>query len=984
MPIRRVFLDWSQPALPAAAEWLREHSARDGMWDLSGLIVALPGGHAGRRLLEILVETAEQHDLAFSPPRIITPFDLPEELYEPQRPFADDFTQELAWVRALRETEPEKLRRVARALPDEDDLSGWLALARIVGLLHRDLAADDLDFPQLVAQAENLAAFDEEDRWEILADIQRRYLRILDSLDVWDRQTARLVAIRKRECRTERGVVLVGAVDMNRAQRQMLDQVADRVWALIFAPPELEDRFDEHGCVIPEAWRVPPVAVPEEIVEIADGPAEQADAALVALAAFDGKYAADEITIGVPDESLVPWLAQRFEESGLPHRYGVGRTVRQTGPYRLLEAIAEHLERSDAASLAALVRHPALEDWLRRGDGNDSAGSTNETNAGGDPRDGKQTDREPADYEPADEEQGAVSRSTSFVGGDLLEQLDDFRASHLPARIDARRVAAAIAAGGRYRTLHAAVRKIEKLLGPLAKSKRLPANWCDPIREILIDCYGAGLLDRDDPHDRETLRACDAIVEAARSLATAHPALAPKLRGVEMLRLVLTKAGGVIVPPPLESPAIELLGWLELPLDDAPALILTGFNEGFVPSSRNADLFLPNELRRHLRLEDNDRRFARDAYALSLLIASRKALRIIAGRISSEGDPLVPSRLLFAGAEDRVAERTLKWFAAPPARRRILLPRSLCAQATGRTFPIPPLPPLSEPVTSMRVTEFRDFIACPYRYYLKHRLKLDACDDELDELDAGAFGTLLHAALCEFGSDETLRELTDAEDIRAALDEILNRRVEADYGDDPLPAVRVQLEQLRRRLWVFAGWQADWAAQGWRIRYVEESFTGERQAPFDVDGEPMRLRGTIDRIDQHTDSGEWFVFDYKTGDSVTNPDKTHRRRGAWIDLQLPLYRHLTRLLDDVGETLNLGYITIPKGAAQTKHHVTEWTVDDLASADETAREVIRRIRANEWEKFRPKDPPPAFFDEFSAICQDGRLGAGGEEEDESS
>ncbi|MEX0702184.1 MAG: PD-(D/E)XK nuclease family protein, partial [Planctomycetales bacterium] len=958
MPIRRVFLDWIRPALPAAAEWLRERRAANGLWDLSGVIVAVPGGQAGRRLLEVLVEMAEEHELAFVPPRILTPFALPEELYVPQLPFADDFTQELAWVRALRETDAERRRRLARALPEPDDLFGWLALAKLVGQLHRDLAADDLDFPQVIAQAEHLPAFDEAERWKILADVQWRYLRILDDLHVWDRQTARLVAIRRRECRAERDIVLVGTVDMNRAQRQMLDQVADRVTALVFAPAELEDRFDEHGCVVPEAWREPPRAVPEEIVEIVDGPAEQADAALRAIAALGGQYAADEITVGVPDTRLVPWLAQRFEESELPHRYGVGRTVEQTGPFRLLDAVARYLEERDAGSMAALLRHPALEAWLRRSHVGQAFQPALEP-----PNEMKSAD--------ASHQADMDVCPTGWVGDSLIDELDDYRATRLPTRLDARRIAAA---GGRFRNLHKAVKAVDKLLAPLAKKKRLPGEWGDPIREILVACHGAEALDRDDPRDRETLRACDAIVDAAQQLARAHRNLAPAIRGVEALRLVLSTAAAAVVPPPMDGAAIELLGWLELPLDDAPALVLTGFNEGIVPGSRNADLFLPNELRRHLQLEDNDRRFARDAYALCLLSASRKELRIIAGRRSSDGDPLVPSRLLFAGAEERAAERTLKWFAAPPARRRILLPGSLLAARSGRTFPIPPLPPLEEPVTSMRVTEFRDYLACPYRYYLRHRLGLVGCDDAAEELDAGAFGTLLHDALFRFGSDAALRELIDPADVFAALDEILNRRIDADFGNDPLPAVRVQAEQIRQRLRAFARWQAEWAARGWRIRYVEESFRDEREAPFDVDGAPMRLRGKIDRIDQNDDSGEWIVFDYKTGESAASPEKTHRRKREWIDLQLPLYRHLTRLLDGIGEELKLGYIAIPKGSAGTKHHLADWTRDDLDSADETARTVIRGIRANHWSDLRPIDPPPMFFDEFASICQDGRFG----------
>ena len=78
-------------------------------------------------------------------------------------------------------------------------------------------------------------------------------------------------------------------------------------------------------------------------------------------------------------------------------------------------------------------------------------------------------------------------------------------------------------------------------------------------------------------------------------------------------------------------------------MDDAPALVVTGMNEGIVPSSRNSDPFLPNRLRRLLGIEDNDRRYARDAYALGVLRYSKEDLRIIAGRRSVETTRSTPA-----------------------------------------------------------------------------------------------------------------------------------------------------------------------------------------------------------------------------------------------------------------------------------------------------------------------------------------------------
>src|SRR5690606_35854101 len=93
---------------------------------------------------------------------------------------------------------------------------------------------------------------------------------------------------------------------------------------------------------------------------------------------------------------------------------------------------------------------------------------------------------------------------------------------------------------------------------------------------------------------------------------------------------------------------------------------------------------------------------------------------------------------------------------------------------------------------------------------------------------------------------------------------------------------------------------------GWRIVKVEVE-PPEPGVPFDVDGRPVLLRGRIDRIDRNERTGEWAVFDYKTSDTGQPPEKTHRRgRGKerrWVDLQLPLYRHLLPAIEDDGAPL---------------------------------------------------------------------------------
>ncbi len=933
MSVHRVFIDWGSPALAAAVDYLVERFGTPGALDLESVVLALPGGRSGRRLLEMLVAEAERRSLRLCPPRIVTAGGLPELLYERKWPFAGNLVQHLAWVEALRTSDPRHLQAIAPVVPDAGDLPAWLALGEMLGRLHRELAAEALDFADVALRGSQIEGFRETARWRALAEIQSQYLRTLDGLELWDLQTARRVAIRNRECRTEAHIVLLGAVDLNRSQRLMLDQVADRVTALVLAPAEMADRFDEHGCIRPAAWLTATIPLSAEQMEVADG---QAEAVVRGIESYDGRYNTEQITIGVPDEQIVPYLQQHFQQCGLPARYGAGTKVSRSAPYRLLAAVADYLETSSFPAFAALLRHPAVYDWL----------------------------------------------CGQRIPGDWLSQLDRYHAEHLPYRLDGKWQGDE----RQWNSLELVWRAIERLCRGLRGQPRPLDQWAQPIVDLLVTVLGGAPLDVAAEPDRTVLAACEALRGELVGFTAIPTELVPSLGSTETMRLVLEEVAGERIPAPPDRGAIELLGWLELPLDDAPALIITGFNEGHVPSSLNDDLFLPNQLRRALGIEDNDRRYARDAYALSLLAASREQLRLIAGWRSGDGDPLLPSRLLFACDEETAARRVQTFFAGAEGSARnaiqfggmlsgqVRLPEPSCrfpddVQERSR-LDIPRPRPLVQPITSMRVTEFKDYLACPCRYYLQHVLKLEALADSAAELDGAAFGSLAHEVLHAFGKGP-LAASTDVEAIRKHLGQLLDESVWRQYGKAPMPSILVQVEQFRLRLAAFAQWQAGWAAQGWRIEHVETG-PAEGKAAIVVDGQPMALRGRIDRIDVHEPSGRRMIFDYKSADQAKTPDQAHRRKGEWIDLQLPLYRQLAAGLGIEGP-VELAYIVLPKDTSRVEALKAEWTPEDLQGADLAAAEVIRKVRD---EKFWPPvTPPPAFSEQFAAICQDDRFGA---------
>src|SRR5690606_11620935 len=112
-------------------------------------------------------------------------------------------------------------------------------------------------------------------------------------------------------------------------------------------------------------------------------------------------------------------------------------------------------------------------------------------------------------------------------------------------------------------------------------------------------------LDPDRPDDRRTIQVLQEVRDAALALRNLPAELGCRCTAALAIRSILDELGTKAIAEDIELSAIDLLGWLELPLDDAPHVIVTGANEPALPESLNAHRFLPDSLRRRLGLADN-------------------------------------------------------------------------------------------------------------------------------------------------------------------------------------------------------------------------------------------------------------------------------------------------------------------------------------------------------------------------------------------
>jgi len=908
--IQRVFLGSDGPALHSAADWLLREQGGVAL-DLGGVLVVVPGGRAQRRLEELLAERSTGR--ALTPPTVVTLGGLMDRLMPAdQQPVASGLTSLLAWAGVLREADETLLAQVVPHPPSRDDWPGWWSLAEQVMQ-----AADELGAHLLMVQdvVDRSAHPGDAARWSALAELADRYEQQLAEHGQVDKHRARFNAIEAGTCSHTGPIVLVATADLQPMQIGALGCVGCPVHALIAAAESDAVGFDAMGGLIEAYWSEREIQIEEDAIDFCDRPGDQASAVLDAVSDWSEAQptAADEITVGLGDRALDGPVARTLSLAGLPVRSAMGRPMAGARPVVLLRALAEFANGLKFDKLAALLRHPDVE--------------------------------------------SVIAQRAGEATRNWLTLLDRYATDHLAARPTKGWL------GDEAEAMDAVYRAALSLLPEPVGAQRPLNEWAEPISQVLAEVYGQRKLNRLSDDDRPVVSTLQHIGGTLRNFDEIDATAAPHCTFAQASTLLASQVSGQMIPDPGGAPAIELVGYLELLLDDAPRLVIAGLNEQHVPEAPRTSALLPEGVRRSVGMGDDTRRLSRDAYALTSMLAWRDGVRLIVGKRSQDGDPLLPSRLLLKTSDASLVGRVSRFVAeqddtastapmliTPGDRDRFLIPR-------------PVLPP--EPITSLRVTAFRDYLACPYRFYLKHVLKIQSLDDHAKEVSAGGFGTLAHQALRVLAGDD----LIGVEDIGTIADRLsgaLDRAFDRSFGMDPPVAARIQAEQLRYRLSAFAPRHAEMVIDGWRIAHEETN----QRATIQVDGEPFTIRGQIDRIDHHPELG-WRLIDYKTSDTAKQPAKTHVKRidgiQQRVDLQLPLYLDLSAGLGVDAQQAELAYINLPKKVSETKYEPAEWDADQLQQAREQRDFVIRQVRAG---IFWPPNEPPSFDDGLAGVCGD--------------
>jgi len=910
MPVERCFLGWDAPLTTKVREYLLPEEL-SGPVDLGSELLVVPTKQAGRRLREALALYCEQQNTALLSARVETS-DFFLRSKKTQTGEANRIEVAGVWADVLLKANLDEYPGLFPSGVPNQDYSWALHTTELLQRLRNDLLDGGYSIASVVTNFEEV--LEELARWRDLARLEVVYLSRLKKMGKQDPCEAMLARASNPEMPQEIDRIVLAAVsDPTPLMLRALEYIAKQtmVVVLVHAPATMSDYFDSWGRPIPVQWDSISCDIPgaERNIILAGTPRSQSHEVLQLIAEEADHFGSADIAIGVSDRGIVPFLEAELEKEKLPPFDPADIPLKEHPIYQLIEAFRVLVSEGSYASFSSFLRHAAVLDFLQER------------------------------YE--------------IMSDKLLEELDKFQNYFLP--MDWRDIVSHFLPGGpsfkenqqKYGLLEKAVSFIDEQIKAL-KDTEIAEALCSMLQSL----YEVRILKSNEPADGEFIKAANKVNDVLRDFSS-DVIRALGMDRQSLLTLLMYDLCRQNYAHERKGAVIDLEGWLELPWNDASFMIVTGMNDGVVPGGKISDIFLPDTLRSQLKLRSDADRLAENAYLMCALIESRREggrICFIAGKTSAIGDPLRPSRLLFRCDDEELPNRARRLFGEADERHENYPPAiSFMIKAS----PPVDITPGKLSLKTMSATKFKEYLSCPFRFYLKYILGMEELGDEKMEMDALDFGSMMHDVLYTMTADAKMRRCYEETELVKYLYKQVEFWIAGRFGAAPPLQVEIQLASARQRLRAAAKVQVELLEQGWE---VEES---ELWLETEIGGMPVR--GQIDRIDRNRETGAIRILDYKTTDIAQSPQKAHLgapakdaviytvvdcsgKEKCWQELQLPLYYMLLADNRELSEKVELGYFNLPKAVTDTALYIWDDFNDALLkSAWNCAEGIINDI-----------------------------------------
>ena len=304
------------------------------------------------------------------------------------------------------------------------------------------------------------------------------------------------------------------------------------------------------------------------------------------------------------------------------------------------------------------------------------------------------------------------------------------------------------------------------------------------------------------------------------------------------------------------------------------ALLLGGDARQLAPAGHGE--FFNQSVRRELGLrtrEDGERELRRD---LELLLAVVPQVTVTWQSMrDGEANLLAPEFSLLSTLhrlawQDDLHRRPL------PSRGEPVPDTTTAPVATQQAAPAAPPELIPQ---RLSVSGYVSLVACPYRFFVRHVLRLGEMDEVSEEMEKSDYGELVHRVLERFHSQYPVVSACPRnealEGLQRCVDEVFGPAVEANFL---ATGWRLRWE---KHLVDYLDWQRGQEAKGWRWFGAEMRVSRVLQLD---NGELVELYGRIDRIDRNENGAAGVaLYDYKTQSAKSIKDRLKD------DVQLPAY-----------------------------------------------------------------------------------------------
>lgn len=983
------FTGWHRSFLSSLVEDLITQGLNSGKTlDLSDSTIVLPGARAGRRLLELLTSACQEASIRFSPPRFLTPSQFldwlageallaptPTPLTEDLKPtLASDADILVAWHSVLSELSPE-IRSILIAKELDSSLL-WSDAAAFANL-QRELSGGGYSFRDVSECLADSLSPSVGQQWSLLADLEQLVQSQLESLNLTTNLKVLKNLASSAQVTVNRRCIIAAVVDAQPIFFSILSKISPSPEIYCFASSQHSELFDDLGKLRIDSWSKVSLPIIDSQINSLATPRLEAQSVAVELHARYRKLATDnpeqhqinlasDYTICAADQAFMPLLSTELQRWRISAHFNPGWTLADSPILNLISTISEYLRDQTFISLSHLVRQTEFSRYL--------------TN---------------------------VEPYPGFKYDLFLLSLDTYISDVIPLSTNVKITDLQI---------ESVIVTINDLLGELSSLiNGTVAEWCLKIELVIKKLFGQSEIQINIPTQRTVAETYISFFELLRGLYNSQFATKQKINFSEFCALLRYAAKSIPFTPYLEEQdSIEIVGWLDILLDDAPNALVTALHEGAIPEMMTSNELLPNSIKRQLGLPSNESRLARDIYIALASLNSKKSLTFSFHRQSLDHAPLQPSALLLRPQDSSLinlssdglinkSESYPLWarvrklldlpslgstastfspsssspFSSPfssssslpdeSMKLEILKPIVADNQVKSKVLPAFVRPvaiptPIKDAPDKLSPSAITAYLQCPYRFYLSYVLNLKEQSDLNTEIPSHIIGTLIHKVLEGLPKEGRFN-------LEFMTKEILNSwysAIDQHFGQSTRNIISLLKAEGAKRLQRVIIWLYQRRLEGW-VRYGAEHKLSLGPSP---ETHGFIINGRVDALEYNPKTNEALIIDYKLRERSENPTSALRNDGQWNSLTLPIYYHLTQKA--LSETypdlasLKVAYLNLgPEQEYELK--IAKWSEEDLEAAWKLTLEILGKIRAKE---FWPPSEDQISFDPFQKIVGD--------------